>query len=270
MAELSAAIIGRGRLADEHRKGYVRAGVTVIEDQERAEIWSIGTPDHVHCQGIANALAKGKHVFCEKPVCQDQTHFDRTCVDYAAFSDKHLRFNFPLRLHPPFVQAKALLDAKRFGNIYRVVATYHWGRRQKMLSGWRAEPWYSLWHAAGCHMVDIVQELFDEPLDAVNFDRSIERDTDGGGKFMRADFFMAGTQYEIVIDGGSDDEHFHRLEVYGDKDNLFLDNREECDKSVLIPGFVEEIRAGKRNEKQTQRDFRTWEICEKARICANT
>lgn len=279
MAELSAAIIGKGKLADEHRKGYERAGVSVIANPrehwedgcwfEDADMWSIVTPDHMHFEALYFCSQIGVHVFCEKPICQDRWEFEQCRLEYDADPNFHLRFNFPLRLHPPFLEAKALLDAKKFGSIYRVVATYHWGRRQKMLTGWRAEPWYSLWHAAGCHMVDIVQELFDEPLDTINLDSAVERTTAENGKLMRASFFMAGTTYEIVIDGGSDDEHFHRLEVYGDKDNLFLDNREECDKSVLIPGFVEEIRSGIRNERQTQRDFRTWEICEKMKVMAH-
>ena len=61
-----------------------------------------------------------------------------------------------LRSCPLFIKIRQKIEEKTMGEIYYLEADYLWGRKQKLISGWRAEAdFYSIIHGAAVHMIDL-------------------------------------------------------------------------------------------------------------------
>ncbi|KKK62817.1 hypothetical protein LCGC14_3000530, partial [marine sediment metagenome] len=145
---LTACVIGAsGRMGREHVAAYEACGI-IVSDDLTPNIVSIATPDWFHAHQARRAFQQDSHVFCEKPLYT--TKVDGMIVRQA-MCDRHVGQNFPLRHQPIFKELKY----HDFGEIYRIEASYNWGRTHKLFEGWRAkDPNYSLVMGGLIHMVD--------------------------------------------------------------------------------------------------------------------
>ena len=254
MSDLTATVIGAsGRMGQEHVAAYESCGIEVVRCPPN--IVSIATPDDCHASNILVALNDDRidHVFCEKPICQTECELER--IKFYLLGGGHFAQNFPLRYQPIFAD----LDISGLGEIYRIDASYNWGRTEKLFEGWRAkDPNYSLVMGGLIHMVDLVlwkTGLDMEVVSAIGCSFSGFRNHDTVSAICR---LSNGGVCNLTVDGGPcRQEHNHHLEIRGTKEGVGCNNYEETDKQACIKEFVKNIRDG----NPPERDFRATEIC---------
>ncbi len=258
MSDLTATVIGAsGRMGREHVAAYGACGVEIVPNVfpgHDTNILSIASPDWEHDALIVTGFEEGQHVFCEKPLFVDQEGRD-SVLSYSGSC--HLGQNLPLRHQPIFTDLKD----HDFCEIYRIEASYNWGRTHKLFEGWRAEdPIYSLVMGGLIHMVDLVlwlTELDMEVVSAIGCNKSAPG-------FPNHDTVTAqcrlsnGGVCNLTVDGGTGVKvHSHALRIHGTKDGIDCVNLAKTDKQTCIKEFARKIRAG----EPPERDFRATEIC---------
>lgn len=228
----SATIIGLGAMGREHMAAYEAEGVEVQMKSNNTDFVSICLPDHLHGAHVMKALRRGQKVFCEKPLCTDTTDFKAICEFAGRFPDR-LGCNFPLRFTKKFRRLKRLVEQNTLGEVYFVQATYHWGRRSKLDSTWRADSDYSFMLGGGIHMVDLVNFLFPGGMTALG-PAFTNNSVQCGG--LRLD---SGTLCQIVADFGSNrGDHWHKIELRGTKSHLSVTNHRPTDKQAALRAFI--------------------------------
>ena len=246
---LKAAIIGLG-VGERHIAGYEadpRCQVTVLCDIDSAklsevgarhpgksltsdpfavladpdiDVVSIASYDDAHHPQIMAALAAGKHIFVEKPLCLTAGELSDIRAGLAKRPELRLSSNLILRRSPRFSALHRRLREGELGRPYYVEADYNYGRLQKILSGWRASmPGYSVVHGGAIHMIDLILWLLDEkPVSVSAVGNKICTE---GSDFTGADCvvalltFPSGAIAKIAANFGCVFPHWHNLTVYG-------------------------------------------------------
>ena len=194
--------------------------VELLTDPE-IDVVSIASYDECHHAQIMMALAYGKHVFVEKPVCLngDELSDIRRAV---TSSGLRLSSNLILRKTPRFVALHDRLRAGELGQPYHFDADYNYGRIHKIVDGWRGNtPGYSVVHGGGIHMIDLVIWLLGEKPIRVMATGSGICTKDTG--FQNYDCVVAlmkfpcGATAKISANFGCVFPHYHNLTVYGTK-----------------------------------------------------
>jgi predicted dehydrogenase len=265
MPDITATVIGAdGRMGREHVAAYESLGVDIISvtDCIDSAIVSIAAPDSEHGNYVDWALDNASHVFCEKPLYT--TVQQGLEIKQLANPRLHIAQNFPLRYAPCFN-----LYGVDFGDIYRVEATYNWGRTHKLSETWRAsDPSYSLVLGGLIHMVDLVLYVTGLDMEVVSAIgvKSVPN-------FPNFDTVMAhcrlsnGAVCNLTVDGGTGvTQHGHSLRIVGTKLNILRNNTEPTDKQAAIREFVNNIRTG----GTPVHDFRAVDICLKIESLAST
>ena len=133
MPGLTAKVIGAdGNMGREHVLAYEECGVKIVD--VRPDIVSIASPDNTHGEYAIDALKQGCHVFCEKPLATEAGQLEEII---RLRGDRAVWQNFPLRYQPIFTILKDRISD--FGDIYRIEASYNWGRTHKLYETWRTE-----------------------------------------------------------------------------------------------------------------------------------
>ena len=217
----------------EHRAVYEEEGIDLLQSSAGAvDFVSICTPDHLHSQDVISSLRRGEKVFCEKPICTTTANFG-AIKDLATRFPDRLGCNFPLRYLKTFKRLKRLIEAGTLGEIYFVQATYHWGRRDRLESTWRADSDYSFMLGGGIHMIDLVKFLFPGDLKALG--PAIENKSVQIGAIRINQVALC----QIVADFGSNrGDHWHRIELRGTKSHLSVTNHRPTDKRAALRAFI--------------------------------
>lgn len=260
---LKVLIIGDGNAGKFHHAAYHEAGCEIIgQTGERddfgryirdCDIVSIASPDKFHFEQSAEGIRLGKHVFVEKPPClrQDELKFlmERTGgINFAC--------NLPLPWAPDFVEIGKQVPT--CGKLYLIEAEYNYGRRSKLMDGWRASATYSMVFGAGLHMIDLMLWYMGEtPIEGSAFGISTTKArVDTVQAIMK---FPSGAVGRLGINGGYEGAHEHVIKVFGDKQGIICRNTEEVDKTVPIKEFV---RMCERGEKvDNKRLWQAMQIC---------
>ena len=247
---MNVLIIGDGNAGKYHKKAYLESGCEIIgQTDERtdyrkfirdADIVSICSPDKFHFEQTCEAIRLGKHVMCEKPPClrADELKYlmERTGkINFAV--------NLPLPWNPEFVEVATKIP--ELGKIYMIEAEYNYGRKSKLLDGWRASPDYSMVLGAGIHMVDLMLWYMGQmPTGGAAFGVSTTKArVDSCQAIMK---FPNGAIGRLGINGGYEGVHQHKLSIYGDRMGINLVNTEEVDKT---PGIKEFVKMCEANQK---------------------
>lgn len=259
---MKVLIIGDGNAAVAHKKAYTELGLDfIVCDADRdyrkmmhdVDIVSICTPDKFHFEQCAEAIRLGKHIMVEKPPCtrQDELKYlmERTGkINFAC--------NLPLPWNKEFGELKEKCD--EFGKIYLIEAEYNYGRRHKLMEGWRASADYSMVLGAGIHMVDLILWYMDEiPTDgsAFGISTTLAR-VDTCQAIMK---FPSGAVGRLGINGGFEGTHEHKVTIYGDRMGAVLRNTEEVDKTIPIKEFAKMCLAGQKIDNS--RLWQAMQIC---------
>ena len=142
MKKLQVAVVGAGILGSRHARVYhelpetelvaivdvdparaqvaERFGARFYQDMraalenERIDLVSIATPDHLHCEPVLAALKAGKHVLTEKPLATTVADA-RAIVAATAESGLVVMVNFSQRFVADHVWMKEAIDAGQIG-----------------------------------------------------------------------------------------------------------------------------------------------------------
>ena len=267
-------------------QGKAAASFEAIVADPAVDVVSIASYDDAHAREVLAALAAGKHVLAEKPLCR--TEAELIAVQRAArAANRHLASNLVLRGAPLYRHLKALVAGGELGTIYAFDGDYLYGRLHKITDGWRGEiPEYSVMLGGGVHLVDLMLWLTGERPGTVS--ASGNRISTSGSRFPSHDFvaatyeFPSGLVGRITANFGSVHRHHHVVRVFGTRGTFVYDDAgarlhrdrdpavapEVLDlaplpasKGVLIPDFVAGIRAGADPRAAAEHEFDVIAAC---------
>lgn len=193
----------------------------ILDDPEISVVVIASNDNYHHAQAL-RAIANGKHIFVEKPLCLRPEHAEE--IRNALRKNPQLSFssNLILRRSPRFQSIKEMIVNGTLGTVYSIEGAYNFGRLKRILDGWRGSiDDYSPILGGGIHLVDLMlwyaQARVREVM-AVN------------GKLVTADSsyrypdlvtallsFEGGVVGHVAADIGCVYPHFHRFSVYGTK-----------------------------------------------------
>ena len=186
----------------------------------------VASYDEFHHQQVVMALKKEKHVYVEKPICLTKNESQNIHQTLKAHPHLRLSSNMVLRTCPLFKKVREAVLSNQMGEIYHLEADYFWGRKEKMISGWRAQAdFFSIIHGAAVHMVDLILWITGKkPISVQSFGSRIIA---AGTSQRHNDFAMLILRFEnqmsvkVTAHGGCVHPHFHTLKVFG-KNNSFI------------------------------------------------
>lgn len=311
---LGVAVIGLG-VGEQHAKGFLRAGCTLrwVHDLDRAkseevltrlghgsiaasyeavladpnvDVVALATYDDHHAEAVVQALAAGKHVFCEKPLCRTATELARIESAWQK-SGRHLGSNLVLRSAPLYRRIRELVSSGSLGEVYAFYGDYLYGRLSKITEGWRAGvDDYSVMQGGGVHLVDLMCWITGER--PVRVRSSGNRIATQGTKFRYPDFVSSTFECQghmigvISANFGCAHKHQHVVRIFGTKGTFLYDDMgariyRERDpggpaelladsplpdsKGDLIPAFLDGIRDRERGTAETALDLRVIRAC---------
>lgn len=153
--DLNFAIIGCGRIGTRHAEhiknnGNLVAVCDIVQDKANAlsekygasaynsisdlldkessvDLVAICTPNGLHAEHSIEALSKGYHVLCEKPMAIS-VHDCGEMIKTAESSNRRLMIVKQNRFNPPVEAVKKLIDEKKLGTIYSIQLNCFWNR----------------------------------------------------------------------------------------------------------------------------------------------
>ncbi len=131
----------------------------------------ICTPPHLHEPMCTEALKRGKHVLCEKPLARNPEEAQRI-VDAAYQNGVRLKCGFNLRHHPGIKQAREWFDQGLIGELNFIRCRYGIGGRPGYEKEWRADPEISgggQLMDQGMHALDLSRWFLGEFVEATGF-----------------------------------------------------------------------------------------------------
>ena len=152
ITEIGAAVVGTGFIGVVHVEALRRLGVQVhgvvgssreraasrardlglppayesyqaMLDDWRVDVVHVTSPNHLHHEHAAAALAAGKHVVCEKPLAMTSAQ-SAELVELAARSGRVHAVNFNIRFYPVNQHVHGLIAAGELGEIRLVSGHY--------------------------------------------------------------------------------------------------------------------------------------------------
>ena len=185
----------------------------------------VASYDEFHYQQVTTALKQGKHVYVEKPICLTKNETQEIRQILKNHTNLRLSSNMVLRTCPLFNKVRKAVQDKEMGEIYHLEADYYWGRKEKIISGWRAETeFYSIIHGSAIHMVDLVLWIMEKkPLTVQALGSNI---ITSGTTQKHNDFAILLLKFEnqmsikISAHGGCIHPHFHSLKVFGENSSF--------------------------------------------------
>jgi len=314
LKDLGVGVIGLG-VGEQHAKGFLRAGCTLrwIHDLDRTkaeevhvrlgagaiapafetmledpqvDVIAIATYDDHHVEAVVQALAAGKHVFCEKPLCRTSTELARI-EDAWKKSGRHLGSNLVLRSAPLYRRVRELVAAGSLGEVFAFYGDYLYGRLSKITEGWRANvDDYSVMQGGGVHLVDLMCWLTGAHPTRVR--SAGNKIASAGTRFRYPDFVTSTFESSEGIIGvisanfGCAHRHQHVVRIFGTKGTFLYDDMgariyRERDpggpaeiltesplpdsKGDLIPAFLDGIMHRERGDAETELVLRVIRAC---------
>ncbi|HET7568268.1 MAG TPA: Gfo/Idh/MocA family oxidoreductase [Gaiellaceae bacterium] len=247
------------------------------------DVVSIASYDDAHFAQVRTALAHGKHLFVEKPLCTRREEAEELRALLAEHPGQVLSSNLILRASPRFRLVKELVDSGRLGRLYYVEADYDYGRLHKLTEGWRGDlPHYSVVLGGGVHVVDLLLWLTGRRV--VEVTAYGNRIASEGTKFRFDDLVVALLRFEdgmlgkVAANFGSATPHFHAVELFGTEatfvngpEQAWLVDRERREpvdapypgvgKGELIPAFVDAVLGRGRLPVEPEEVFAALDVC---------
>lgn len=135
---------------------------TTLVETDGLDAVYVGVPPLAHREVVADALAAGRHVICEKPIAADaETGHDMAAL--AAGTDRVTAVNLPFRYTPGFVRLCEAVAAGEIGDPRRVELRF---RFPEWPRDWQDVAWVASrdqggpLREVGTHFLFGVQELF--------------------------------------------------------------------------------------------------------------
>jgi predicted dehydrogenase len=146
---------------DEARRRYPDARISrdtndLLSDRE-IDVVSIASYDDAHADQVVKALDAGKHVFVEKPLCQNLQQLQAIKGAWLRHEGKvKLDSNLVLRAAPMYAWLKQKVAEGFLGEPFAFDGDYLYGRLHKITEGWRKDVEnYSVLEGGGIHLLDL-------------------------------------------------------------------------------------------------------------------
>jgi len=111
---LEKAVATASKVAGNHPKIYRNYKELLADKSVQAVL--IATPEHWHAQMVLDALAAGKDVYVEKPLCQTPEQGVRL-VEAEKHSSSIVQVGMQRRSYDLYLEARDLVKARRLGNV---------------------------------------------------------------------------------------------------------------------------------------------------------
>ena len=197
----------------------------ILNDHD-IDLVCVASYDKFHHQQVTTSLNNGKHVYVEKPICLKKNELQDIDQKLKMFPNLSISANMVLRTCPLFIKVRDEVKSQKMGDVYHMEADYLWGRKEKIISGWRADAdFYSIIHGAGVHMIDLVLWITEKKpirVKALGSSKIVS-----GTKQKHNDFAILLLEFEdqmsikISAHGGGVHPHFHALKIFG-KNSSFI------------------------------------------------
>lgn len=250
------------------------------------EVVSIASYDDDHCDHVVAALHAGKDVFVEKPMCRSAAELARVRSAWEG-TDRELACNLVLRAAPLYVWIRERIAKGGLGSLYAFDGDYLYGRLEKITHGWRGRvDDYSVMAGGGVHLVDLMLGLTGQRPHTVSAVGN--RISSEGAEFRYHDFVAATFEFEsgmvgrVTANFGCVHPHQHVVRIFGTEMTFLHDDcgarlRDSRDpgrgaapldlaplpesKGALIPSFVDDVLAGRRNPSRVRHEFDVVSAC---------
>lgn len=187
----------------------------------------ISVPNKFHAKITINALTKGKHVLCEKPLARNPEEATRM-VEAGLENNVYLKTSSNLRYFPSVQKAKELLDNHVIGDLLFI-------RGWIGNSGWQLnDSWFSNPDMSGggtlldngSHLLDIYRWFLGEVTECTGYvtkmyhqiDRSLEDNAFGTFKFINGAHAFIQSSWTEWAD-------YMYMEIYGTEGYIRVDDR---------------------------------------------
>ncbi len=161
----------RARLLADEMGCQAAAGWEEVVKRDDVEAVIICTPPHLHASMALEALKKGKHVLCEKPLARSPEEAGEI-VDAARKNGVRVKCGFNLRHHPGIQQARKWLDEGAVGEPMFLRCRYGIGGRPGYEEEWRMNPEISgggQLMDQGMHALDLARWFLGDFTEATGF-----------------------------------------------------------------------------------------------------
>lgn len=259
---------------------------SVINSSE-IDIVSIASFDQDHYKHVVNSILSGKHVFCEKPLCMNETELKGIRNALNKRPNIKLSTNTILRMSRRFKDAYKKIISKSFGKIYSIEGDYNYGRIEKITNGWRTKVKnYSVILGGGIHLVDLLIWFVNSPIVEVyamgNKICTEKTSFDYNDMVISIVKFENGVVGKISANFGCVHPHFHKVVVYGTKATFvneihnayFFNSRNPevspkilksdypgLQKGDLIPSFINSIKGVSKSIVDIETVFKVMSAC---------
>jgi predicted dehydrogenase len=195
--------------------------IEILEDPD-IDIVSIASFDNDHASYVLAAIAAGKHIFVEKPLCLLDEEYTQIKIALEKKTSIQLSSNLVLRKSPQFNLVKNKIRSGSMGKLFYLEGDYNYGRLHKLTEGWRGQiPFYSVVHGGAIHMIDLILWLSEgKVVDVIALANQI---SSAGTQYKYPDMVTALLRFEdgftakVSANFGSVCPHHHMLAVYGTK-----------------------------------------------------
>jgi predicted dehydrogenase len=212
---VAVADLDRARAAEvaaAHGIRRVHADAAALAADDEIDLIAVCTPPRHHAQAALAALAAGRHVLVEKPLCLDPDEADALASAAAQRPDRVCAVGFNLRRHRQVLAARAALAEGRLGRLAMVRT--HWTAAARP-EGWRSsarEGGTALWEM-GVHHLDLWRHLTaEEPVRIAA--------TAGEGGILLSGVTEGGTLLASTLADGTSDAN--EVELVGERGRLTL------------------------------------------------
>ena len=122
---IAAADLDTNRLeyvAEQHPEISIHKEYMRLLENPRIDAIVVSTPTHTHYTLVKASLLAGKHVLCEKPLCQNVTEGEEL-LTLARQADRILMVGHIFLFNPGIIMLKNLIKTEDLGRIYYLSAT---------------------------------------------------------------------------------------------------------------------------------------------------
>ncbi len=258
-----------------------------VIDDPGIDLVCIASYDNFHCEQILRAIAQGKHVFVEKPMCLSREEAQQIRLALAKQPQVYLSSNHILRKSQLFLQVKHMIESGELGTVYHLEGDYNYGRMEKITQGWRGTiDFYSVMYGGGIHMVDLLRWFAQSEVTEVSAvgNQIVTKGT--GFRFNDCVVailrFKNGAIGKVSANFGCVFPHFHRVAVYGTEATFLNDigggklivDRDAnaavrsldapypgCRKGELLADFLHALQNSKEPTVSATEVFNTMSVC---------
>jgi predicted dehydrogenase len=213
--------VARGELVTDDLEQFWKAGLDWV---------SICSPDSTHAYYIVEALKKGIHVLCEKPITDSVEGCNQILAAVRDNPQIVIGVQHQMRFVPLFQEVRNLLRAGKLGSVSFVEGYYVHDLRERasLYDRWRFVEGATPLIYSGCHIIDLFRYLLQDEVETVyamanhlSFQEYPESDLNS--VLLR---FKKGTIGHVLVSFGASRPQDHSLRVLGSEgcidNNIFF------------------------------------------------